>query len=145
MTIKYFNKGKYILVFTFGLLSNYFFSQQIADDAIQTSIINLVSSPEKYDNKKVIIKGFLFLEKESYNVYLTKDDLKYRNTKNSIFLLISYDVISNLHQQKLNGKYVEVLGEYVVPKKESFQRVYKSYGGVLKNIEDIHKVDIINK
>ncbi|WP_241310279.1 hypothetical protein, partial [Chryseobacterium arthrosphaerae] len=77
MTIKYFNKGKYIIVCIFGLLSNYLFSQQTVDDAIQTSIVNLVSSPEKYDNKKVIIKGFLSLEKESYNVYLTKDDLKY--------------------------------------------------------------------
>lgn len=135
-----FTKIKYLLAYILVLFFNSVFSQQKINETVQTSIINLVSSPEKYDNKKVIIKGFLCLEKENYSIYLTKDDLIYRNTKNSIFLLLSYEIINSLYKQNLNGEYVEVLGEYKIPKIEAFQKAYKKYGGVLNNIEDIHKV-----
>ncbi|MFZ4931100.1 hypothetical protein [Chryseobacterium sp. Mn2064] len=142
MTIKFVNKGKYILTCILGLFFSSAFSQQIISESIQTSIINLISSPEKYDNKRIIIKGFLSLEKENYCIYLTKDDLTYRNTKNSIFLLLSYDIINTLYKQNLNGAYIEVLGQYVIPKIETSQKIYKIYGGVLNNIEDIHKVEV---
>ena len=135
-----FTKIKFLLAYILGLFFNSVFSQQKINETVQTSIINLVSSPEKYDYKKVIIKGFLSLEKENYSIYLTKDDLLYRNTKNSIFLLFSYEIIDGLYKQNLNGEYVEVLGEYMIPKIEAFQKAYKKYGGVLNNIEDIHRV-----
>ncbi|MDR6464572.1 hypothetical protein [Chryseobacterium sediminis] len=80
------------------------------------------------------------MEKENYGVYLTKDDLLYRNTKNSIFLLLPYNTIDELYKKKLNGKYVVILGEYYIPKIEVFQKAYDKYGGILNNVENIQQV-----
>lgn len=129
-------KSIYVSFLVFSL--NFCFSQNIKNtDAVQLSIINLISSPKDYDNKRVIIKGYLSLEKENYSLYLTKDDLIYRNTKNSIFLLISNDMLSKLYREKMKEKYVVVLGNFEIPKDERFRKAYSSFGGVLNNVENI--------
>lgn len=123
------------------LFFNFVFAQDLKKEKpLQISILNLIVTPEKFENKRVVIKGFLALEKENYGVYLTKDDLLYRNTKNSIFLLLSYNMIDELYKKKLNGKYVVILGEYYIPKIEVFQKAYDKYGGILNNIENIQQV-----
>ncbi len=133
---------KLIYLSIFGLFFNCAFSQHITkEESIPTSIINLISSPEKFENKKVIIKGFLSLDKENYGIYLTKDDLIYRNTKNSIFLLLPYDMIDKLYKENLNGKYVVILGEYYIPKIGVFQKAYNQFGGMLNNIENIQGIE----
>ncbi|UTX49580.1 hypothetical protein [Chryseobacterium sp. MA9] len=132
---------KLICLFIFALFFNPVFSQDIIKEKpVQTSIVNLIVTPEKFENKKVIIKGFLALEKENNGIYLTKDDLTYRNTKNSIFLLLSYDMIDDLYKKKLDGKYVVILGEYYIPKIEVFKKAYSKYGGVLNNVENVQQI-----
>jgi len=134
---------KYIYASICVFFINFSFSQKIKDnDAVQLSIINLISSPKDYDKKRVIIKGYLSLEKENYGLYLTKDDLIYRNTKNSIFLLISNDMLSKLYREKMKGKYVVVLGEFEIPKDERFKKAYSVFGGVLNNLENVEKIEI---
>jgi hypothetical protein len=123
--------------------TNCCFSQNIVKtDPVQLSIINLISSPKDYDKKRVIIKGYLSLEKENYGLYLTKDDLIYRNTKNSIFLFFSGEMLSKLYGEKMKGKYVVILGEFEIPKDERFRKAYAKFGGILNNIEYIEEVEI---
>jgi len=134
---------KYIYATLLVLFINFCFSQNVSEnDPVQLSIINLISSPKDYDKKRVIIKGYLSLEKENYGLYLTKDDLIYRNAKNSIFLFFSSEMLSKLYGEKMKGKYVVILGEFEIPKDERFRKAYAEFGGILNNIENIEEVEI---
>ncbi len=51
------------------------------------SIINLITTPEKYHNKKVLIEGYAQLDFENNALYLSREDAEYGATKNGILLL----------------------------------------------------------
>lgn len=74
------------------------------------SIIRLISTPEKYDRKKVLIKGFLNLEYENDVVYLHREDYENNIGENSIGIIIKGEERSSPQYQKLNHKYVFVEG-----------------------------------
>ncbi len=53
------------------------------------SIIQLISSPEKYDGKYIQIIGFVRLEFEGDAIYLHEDDYKYGLTRNGLWLSLT--------------------------------------------------------
>jgi len=57
--------------------------------AESVSIISLVTNPEKYDGKAVIITGFLALDFEGSAIYLHKEDYEYSIYKNGLWCSIS--------------------------------------------------------
>jgi len=58
------------------------------EQAEYVSIINLISSPEKYYGKRVNVSGYLSTEFEGTAIYLSREDFENQIYKNSIFLLI---------------------------------------------------------
>lgn len=75
------------------------------------SIIQLISNPEKYHNKRVQVKGYLNLEFEGNAIYLHKDDFKNGISKNALWLTFS-DKLTTSQFKKLNHKYVLISGTF---------------------------------
>lgn len=55
----------------------------------RVSVVALIATPEKYDGEIVQITGFARIGPEEAAIYLSKDDAKYSNTANSIWIEIS--------------------------------------------------------
>ena len=69
------------------------------------SIINLISNPEQYNGKKVIITGYLNMEFEENGIYLSKEDYINSIYKNGLWCNID----TGKHS-KFNKKYVVMEG-----------------------------------
>jgi len=95
----------------------------------KTSIINLISNPEKYQNKLVTIIGVGNLEFEENQLCLSKDDLEYHVINNCLWIElnpeISYEVV-----KKYNGKYVIIEGTFEMKEKGHFEM----WAGAIINI-----------
>ncbi len=76
-----------------------------ADIGESVSMIHLISNPEQYHGKKVIISGYLNLEFEGNGIYLHKDDYI-----NSIYKNGLWCSIDELKYRKFNKKYVIMEG-----------------------------------
>jgi len=91
-------------------MKDYHYSGDTVDDPIDVSLINLIATPERFDGKYVMVIGVGNLEFEGNALYLSKDDLKYGNTKNSVWLanFTNYQK----EYEDYNGKIVIVEGRF---------------------------------
>lgn len=95
------------------------------------SIINLISTPEKYHGKEVRVIGYLTNVYENTAIYLSETDAKKAVTKNALWL----DIPDNSKYVRLHNKYVILEGTFDA----------KSYGhGALFSgvIEKINRLDV---
>ncbi|MBD5779470.1 hypothetical protein IEN85_08185 [Pelagicoccus sp. NFK12] len=78
----------------------------------KTSIITLIATPEKYQNKRIRITGVAHLEFEENVIYVTKDDYKNKVWKNGLWISFPVETPdSKINElKKLNGKYVTIEG-----------------------------------
>ncbi len=80
-------------------------------DGELVSMVNLISTPDKYHNKMIILEGFMVLEFESDAMYLSEEDAKHAISKNGIWLSIDYKNENKiLEYYKHNKSYVLVEG-----------------------------------
>ena len=77
----------------------------VAEVGEDISIINLISTPEQYHGKKVIITGYLNMEFEGNGIYLSKEDYINSIYKNGLWCDIDLEKYS-----KFNKKYVVMEG-----------------------------------
>jgi hypothetical protein len=75
--------------------------------ATQVSLVNLIANPEKYDGKRVSVKGFLALEFEGNALYLHKEDFDNRLYKNGLWY-----AGETLESKKYDRKYVNIEGTF---------------------------------
>jgi hypothetical protein len=52
----------------------------------RVSMVQLIATPTEFDAKKIQVCGFATIEFEGTALYLTRDDMKYLNGKNSLWL-----------------------------------------------------------
>lgn len=97
--------------------------------AIDVSMVQLLTSPEKYDGKLVRVIGVGNLEFEANHLSLSKEDHTY-NTGNSIWIELGEKAISYEEAKKYNGKYVIVEGFFDKDDKGHFGM----FCGAIKNI-----------
>ncbi len=134
--------SRFILFVTIILSSLSFLLSQDSDSQCENvSIINLIATPEKYNEKMVCFSGFLHLEFESYGIYLTQNDIQYRMSKNGIFI---YGVDESLY--KFNDKYVYIEGKFInsIESKDSRYKGHPSlFSGLIRGarIVSTSKVD----
>lgn len=83
---------------------------QTSRDPLYVSILSLISCPEKFNNRAVRIKGYLWIEYEGNAIYCSKTDKVYNITKNAIALRIGSDLIGKANLCK--GKYVVIEGVF---------------------------------
>lgn len=102
---------------------------------LSVSIIQLITSPEKYDNKVIMIKGFLNLSFEGNALYLNYQDFEYKIFKNAIYLNLDKANSSKLTEE-CNQKYVSIIGTF----KAGLNGHFSSFSG---DIFDIRRIDIL--
>lgn len=64
------------------------------NEFITDSLISIISNPERYDGKKIQVKGFLHLEYEDYGLYLSKEDADFLRMENSLRVVFSESKVS---------------------------------------------------
>lgn len=75
----------------------------------RVSIINLIATPEKYDGKCIIVKGFFINEFENRTLFLDKTSAENYLFENGITLIFD----STINKDKLNkyqNQYIEMEG-----------------------------------
>jgi hypothetical protein len=94
----------------YGLLSP---SQVRAEIPKRVSIINLIATPEKYHNKKVLVHGFATLKFEGNAIYASRADAEYGISTNALWL--QYDDAEEekyLDHFKNSYAYVRIQGTF---------------------------------
>ena len=74
------------------------------------SLVQLLSSPEKYDGKHIAVMGFLTIGQENNVLYLGKNDYDNALLPNSVWIELSDGMIKN--RNELTMKYVRVVGVF---------------------------------
>ena len=85
-------------------------SHPIVPQPTNASIINLISTPERYDGKMVSVVGFLALEPEDSRLYLSQSDYRQVILDNGIFIDANKEVTRDLEAKDLH--YVQVVGVF---------------------------------
>ncbi|WP_241279574.1 hypothetical protein [Chryseobacterium cucumeris] len=131
---------KKVILISFMLIQTICFGQNVSSTPTKLSIISLIANAESYIEKKVMLKGFLNLEKHDTSIYLSKEDYINFNTKNAIFLSLSIDDMNRLEIGKMSKKYVSIIGVFYIPKFKNSQ-IQDNYIGILKDIEHVELID----
>lgn len=76
------------------------------------SLINLISTPEKYHRKKIRIIGFMNLEFEGNAIYLHKEDYERSIYSNGFWVSIDEPILKKINEEKLNRSYVMIEGVF---------------------------------
>jgi hypothetical protein len=82
----------------------------VAQQSLPVSLIALIAAPERYHGKKVVVSGYMYLQRERSALYLGKADFQHSLFKNSLYLEVPNQMVVRLYP--LNGCYVEVTGTF---------------------------------
>ena len=74
------------------------------------SMVQLLSSPDKYDGKRVVAFGFLTIGQENNNLYFGKTDYDNDLLVNSIWVDVSEEMLKKISE--LNMRYVRIVGVF---------------------------------
>jgi hypothetical protein len=77
---------------------------------MRVSIIQLISTPEKYEGSVVAVTGYIHLEFEGNGIYLHKDDYQYGLNKNGLWIDL-YECGSPREEEFTDG-YAYVVGRF---------------------------------
>lgn len=100
------------------------------------SIIALISNPEKYHKKRIIIDGYFNFQKDGDAIYINKSDYENLLYKNGIYLSISQDFLISQEIQTPYRGYVSIEGIFNKDKLGS----YNFYSGTIENITSISRL-----
>jgi len=101
---------------------------EAVDQWEEVSLIQLISAPQAYEGKKVLVIGFVNLEFEGNAVYLSEGDYKHRISKNGLWIDANDDIWNNA--EKFNKHYCLIVG--VVD--SAHKGHMNSFSGGIKNI-----------
>src|SRR5262249_41892746 len=75
------------------------------------SLIQLIANPTEFDQKRVVVKGYVVLEFEDKSLYLSEADAKHGITRNSVWLNVSDAIYSD--RARFHQRYVLVEGTFI--------------------------------
>ena len=76
----------------------------------QISLVQLISNPEKFDGREVMLEGFLRLEFEGNALYIHQEDDSHNLTKSAIWVNATPEMLKN--RDRLDGHYVLLVGTF---------------------------------
>ena len=109
-------------------------------EALDVSIIQLISNPEKYDGKIIYVEGFIKIEFEGTALYLHQQDFEHRISKNAIWLNISREDLYGLINE-CSEKYGSIIGLFKSEPKGHFGM----FSGTITDINGIYPDDYFVK
>jgi hypothetical protein len=100
-----------------------------SEDIVHASMYELVASPGKFDGRRIVVTGFLFLGSRSTELFVHQEDEKHEILENGISVIR----IKQMQDKKaeLNFKYVRITGTFKI--RDS--GIPPFTGGVLTDIE----------
>lgn len=99
----------YIITILITLKSLFAMSPQINET---TSMIQLISNPDKYHNKHIRLVAFLNIEFEGNALYLHQEDYKNDIYSNGIWLSVNEENKTLIKKNDLNKRYVLIEGVF---------------------------------
>ena len=108
-------------------------------EILDVSVIQLITSPEKYDGKIVHVTGFIKIEFEGTAIYLHEEDYKKHIYKNSIWLSMPNELYSL--KNEISEKYGSVIGTFKAEPKGHFGM----FSGTITNINGIFPDDYFDE
>ena len=99
------------VVLSLGIVLSYPLRHCCAQESRQEhiSIISLIANPDRYDGKKVLIRGFVVIEFEGDAIYLSETDYRQMLSKNAIAI----DTGTRLADlKKMSGRYITLEGVF---------------------------------
>lgn len=110
---------------------------------IEVSLISVITNPEKFHNRTIIISGYCTYEYEGTAIYLSKSDYENAFRKNAIFLYINKSVLDiNKIEEPYKG-YFTIEGVFNKDLKGSYNFFSGSIQTII-NIRRMYKRDGIN-
>jgi hypothetical protein len=120
----------------FLIFSTAMYPQSGQGEPVPSSLVELITSPKKYDRKLVVVQGFVHIESEKPHgfvvAYLGEDDAKDALTSKGIFIVPSKQMLRD--REKINGKYVVLTG--------SFRATPSANGGYIPVLKDIQSCTV---
>jgi hypothetical protein len=107
--------------------------RRMFDGYCWVSIVDLIANPELFDGQKVLVQGYVHLEFEGNGVYLHRDDFRYHNSRNGLWLATA----DAGDLSKCQDSYAMVKGMF----KAGVGGHFDLYGGVLEHITACTKVE----
>jgi hypothetical protein len=98
-----------------GILAVLFPMGFCADDPVQTSLIQLIATPDKFDGKTVSVTGFLHVGRESALLFLGQNDHDHDIAANAISFRLDEKIGKDTKELKEN--YVTLVGIFHAPQR----------------------------
>ena len=95
-----------------SLLKTEWLEGQSSPGVYEVSIIQLISGPTTFDQKRVMVSGYLHISFENVAIYLSSDDFKHGISKNAIWIEFNDYVRQNIDIKKFTDQYVTLIGSY---------------------------------
>lgn len=109
-----------------------------SSNAIEVSLISLISNPSKFNGKLVSVTGVSSVSNEYDAIYVSKDDYRYKINGNAICLDFNSSAVSRDKAYDLNGKYVNVEGIF----RYEYNGDSYNFMGTIDSIKKIESVEI---
>ncbi len=84
--------------------------QAPATEPLSGSLVSLIATPERYDGKLVLVRGFMVIEYEGLGVYLHREDWNRVIPKNGIWLNLTLD--QQKRWKKISNSYAVIEGRF---------------------------------
>ena len=107
------------------------------------SIIALIATPEKYDDIRATVRGYLHVEEDGAALYVAEEDAEYEAHLSAIWIG-DFDEIYTFTKEEieqLGGKYVGITGTIDA---QSYGPT-KDYNCEIKRIENIKELEVVNE
>ncbi len=82
----------------------------LSDEIHEVSLISILSNPEKYDGKYVMVAGFVRIAFEGNAIYFHREDCVTELTKNALWL--NGDFLNTVNAKQLDMKYTMIAGRF---------------------------------
>jgi hypothetical protein len=74
------------------------------------SLVQLIANPTAFDQKRVLVKGYVVMEFEDQQMYLSEADAKHSITRNGVWLAVNETIYAN--RARFHRRYVLVEGTF---------------------------------
>ena len=103
-----------------------------------SSLIQVIANPERFDGKRIVVRGFVHLQFEDMALYLEKESADYLIPGNAVWLVFPAGFLSDADKQKFHRQYVMIEGV--------FRKDNRGHRGVFPGaITEINGIKIIKK
>jgi hypothetical protein len=104
------------------------------EDYEAVSMVQLIAAPQQFDGRKVRVSGFATVEFEGTALFLTREDMRYLNTKNGLWLDLGSE-----DRRTMDRRYVRVYGVFTAGMKGHRD----AYSGTIQSVARMDRLRVM--